>query len=270
MRRSAALLATAALALAFVVVVAPAPAGAAVSNTMTAGHQLSPNRYLRSSDGAYRLTMRAVGDLVITHHGRAVWGTHTTRHFAHLSVRHDGTIAVVAAPHILWSSGTAGSGTTNRLVLGNDGRLVLRNSRGVVWSNVLGNGCGTNTAAKRIIVSIGRQLARMCAHRQQILTSPVTTGASAHGNGTPQGSWRVQAKQRNRYLYPAGGGAYYVHYWMPYNGDYGFHDSSWQHFPYGSSAYRTQGSHGCVHMPASIMAWVFGWSPVGTSVTIKA
>ena len=130
--------------------------------------------------------------------------------------------------------------------------------------------CRRNTAHQRVIVSIGKQHAWMCAGSRQVYDSNVTTGASAAGNGTPTGTWYVQAKQTDRWLTVLDGSSYHVAYWMPYDGVYGFHDSSWQTFAYGSQQYRTDGSHGCVHFPATAMRWVYHWAAVGTEVTIKA
>lgn len=130
--------------------------------------------------------------------------------------------------------------------------------------------CRTNTAAQRIIVSIARQHAWMCEGSRQVNSSSATTGASAIGNGTPTGSWQVQAKQTNTWLTTLDGSSYHVQFWMPYDGPYGFHDSSWQRFPYGSARYRTEGSHGCVHLPMPVMAWTFTWAQVGASVSITA
>ena len=60
-----------------------------------------------------------------------------------------------------------------------------------------------------------------------------------------------------------------VAYWIPYIGStYGFHDASWQTFPFGSPLYTTQGSHGCVHLPTDTIAQIYAWAPVGTQVTI--
>jgi lipoprotein-anchoring transpeptidase ErfK/SrfK len=97
----------------------------------------------------------------------------------------------------------------------------------------------------------------------------VTSGATAVGDGTPTGSWTIYAKVRDTHLYPAGGGVYYVHYWMPYSGPYGLHDAPWQTFAYGSALYRTQGSHGCIHLPEATMKWFYAWAPVGTRVTVS-
>lgn len=69
-------------------------------------------------------------------------------------------------------------------------------------------------------------------------------------------------------LYPSTGGSYPVRYWVPYHGAYGIHDSSWQTFPYGSQRYRTDGSHGCTHVPLATMAWFYSWVRVGTPVDI--
>jgi lipoprotein-anchoring transpeptidase ErfK/SrfK len=119
-----------------------------------------------------------------------------------------------------------------------------------------------------VIVSIAKQHAWICAGARQVRDSAVTTGMTSAG-GTPTGTWHVQAKQTARWL-GAGGQAYQVRYWMPYDGDYGFHDALWQRFPFGGPQYRTAGSHGCVHFPLAAMAWLYGWTQVGATVTIAA
>jgi len=99
--------------------------------------------------------------------------------------------------------------------------------------------------------------------------SAVTTGAyQITGDATPTGTWHIFGKQTNIHL-TGPGYDYPVQYWMPFYQDYGFHDSSWQTFPYGSPQYATDGSHGCVHLPADTATWVYNWAPVGTTVTIQ-
>lgn len=39
-----------------------------------------------------------------------------------------------------------------------------------------------------------------------------------------------------------------VTYWMPFNGDIGFHDADWQPY-FGGDRYLTGGSHGCINLP---------------------
>ena len=41
------------------------------------------------------------------------------------------------------------------------------------------------------------------------------------------------------------------------------------HLPYGGAQYRTDGSHGCVHMPLAQIAFLYRWAPIGTPVTIR-
>lgn len=130
--------------------------------------------------------------------------------------------------------------------------------------------CAGNGYARLVLVDLSRQHAWMCDGQRQVYTTAVTSGASAQGNGTPLGSWRVQAKQRDRYLVGPGYRDY-VRFWVPFNGDYGLHDASWQTMRFGSSSYVTQGSHGCVHLPTPAMRWLYAWARVGeTVVTIAA
>jgi lipoprotein-anchoring transpeptidase ErfK/SrfK len=110
----------------------------------------------------------------------------------------------------------------------------------------------------------------MCSGSRQVYDSNVTTGASAVGAGTPTGTWQLLAKQTDTWLTVLSGESYHVKYWMPYNGPYGFHDSAWQKFAYGSPKYRSDGSHGCVHLPAKAMAWMYHWARVGATVTVAA
>lgn len=125
--------------------------------------------------------------------------------------------------------------------------------------------CLGNTAARRVIVSIKYQKAWMCQRQRQVNSSSVTTGASAHDMATPTGSWTVQGKQRNLYL-TGPGYRDYVHYWIPFDGEIGFHDASWQSMPFGSGGYRTQGSHGCVHLPGPVVSWLYQWAGIGSTV----
>ncbi len=129
--------------------------------------------------------------------------------------------------------------------------------------------CATNTVAQHIVVSISQQHAWACdAHRLR-LSTPVTTGVPVPDRETRVGTWTVQDKQTNRDLVGPGYDEH-VDYWMPYDGDFGLHDATWQTFAFGTAGWRTDGSHGCVHLPLDAMAWVYGWAQVGATVTIQA
>ncbi len=98
---------------------------------------------------------------------------------------------------------------------------------------------------------------------QVVLQSDCVTGNPNRGNATPQGWYSLAWKQRNRTLRgtrrPDGTYEYEtpVKYWMPFNGGIGFHDASWQ-ASFGGQRYRTHGSHGCVNLPTSVAAQLYG------------
>ena len=133
----------------------------------------------------------------------------------------------------------------------------------------------TPSGVHHIYVSISKQYLWACSGPELIVGTSVTTGASALKNvhdATPLGTWRIYSKVRNTVL--AGrdaNGSWYDHvkYWMPFWEGYGFHDASWQTFPYGSSLYKTKGSHGCVHVPLAALTTIYNWAAVGTLVTIR-
>ena len=106
-----------------------------------------------------------------------------------------------------------------------------------------------------------------------MLDTPITSGAVSVASyyETPTGSFHIQTRERDTTLYPLAGGAYPVKYWVTFDAPlFGFHDSSWQTIPYGSAKYRTEGSHGCVHVPLRAMQFLYGWARVGAAVVIRA
>lgn len=133
---------------------------------------------------------------------------------------------------------------------------------------------GTPAGVKHIYVSVGQQHLWACTGDVLLTETAVTTGASAITNvhyATPIGTSHITGKSRNTVL--AGrdvNGPWNdpVKFWMPFDGGIGFHDSSWQTFPYGSDLYKTQGSHGCIHIPVAVIATLFDWAPIGTLVTV--
>jgi lipoprotein-anchoring transpeptidase ErfK/SrfK len=88
---------------------------------------------------------------------------------------------------------------------------------------------------------------------------------------TPTGTFRIQGRNRDSVLTLNTGRTYQVKYWIPFQAPlFGFHDSSWQRFPYGSPKYLTDGSHGCVHMPLAAIRFLYNWAAIGTTVHIAA
>nr|WP_246371933.1 L,D-transpeptidase [Gordonia humi] len=130
--------------------------------------------------------------------------------------------------------------------------------------------CADNSTSKRIVVSLAQQHMWLCERSTVVDSSPVTTGRSAIGHGTPTGSWSIVSHETGRYL-EGPGYRVHVNFWLPFFGDVGFHDSPWQKFPYGDlQKYKTGGSQGCVHVPGPMMAKLYDWTRVGTAVTVTA
>jgi lipoprotein-anchoring transpeptidase ErfK/SrfK len=128
--------------------------------------------------------------------------------------------------------------------------------------------CEGNTDARLITVSLSEQSLALCEHDNPVGYSPVTTGRVALGDGTPLGTWHINSRETDRFLT---GPDYrvFVNYWLPFFGDYGFHDSSWQDFAYGdTTAYKSRGSRGCIHVPRPEMDKLYQWVRIGTTVTI--
>ena len=94
-------------------------------------------------------------------------------------------------------------------------------------------------------VSISAQTLWLYIKGKKVLTTSVTTGQSGHD--TEQGCYYVNYKQKGATLSGPGYSSP-VSYWMPFNSDQGCHDAPWRS-DFGSGAYGSNGSHGCVNMP---------------------
>jgi hypothetical protein len=129
--------------------------------------------------------------------------------------------------------------------------------------------CATNSGGQLVYVSVARQHLWMCSGHGIVRDDPVTTGMVGEYTNTPTGTYAIQARDTDTTLTLNTGATYDVKYWIPFDAPlFGFHDSSWQTFPYGSQQYRTDGSHGCVHMPLADIAFLYRWAHVGTTVVI--
>ena len=80
-----------------------------------------------------------------------------------------------------------------------------------------------------------------------VLETDFVSGNPSKGKETPPGIFTLTYKQTDAVLrgedYEAP-----VSYWMPFNGDIGFHDASWRD-RFGYDYYQDSGSRGCINMP---------------------
>lgn len=139
----------------------------------------------------------------------------------------------------------------------------------------LASHCSANTASQTVVVSISQQHLWACEGTNEVYDAAVTTGAAIYPeDATLTGTWHIQGKQTDRYLTGSdsrGSWNEHVNYWIPYDGDYGFHDAPWQTFAFGDlNKYKTNGSHGCVRSSTANLKWLFDWAPIGTTVTINS
>lgn len=106
---------------------------------------------------------------------------------------------------------------------------------------------------------------------QQVVSCDMVSGCVANNTRTPNGVFKIFAKDRNRYLRGtnADGSKYkaWVDYFMPFSGGCGIHDASWRS-SFGGSIYLYNGSHGCVGVTRSNAKKIHDNVSVGTHVVV--
>ena len=192
--------------------------------------------------------------------------------------RHARGTAAAASPDT--ARPTTPAASSGRNAAASSGRDVAAST----GRNAVGNDAGAAAAAghrsrplpcsgnhgQLVLVSLRRQHMWMCAGRHLVKDTPITSGMAGPYTSTPTGRYAIQGRDRNTVLTLNTGAQYDVKYWIPFDAPlFGFHDSSWQHFPYGSPKYRKHGSHGCVHMPLRAIAFLYRWAHIGAQVRIR-
>ena len=100
----------------------------------------------------------------------------------------------------------------------------------------------------------------------QKMASSCVSGKVSDGHTTPEGVFKIFAKDTNRYLV---GATYrsWVNFFMPFNGGIGLHDASWRS-TFGGTRYLYNGSHGCINLPYDAAAELFDYVSIGTVVVV--
>lgn len=117
-----------------------------------------------------------------------------------------------------------------------------------------------------IEVDMSQQMMYYYKNNELQLSTPVVTGNTSRGNGTPQRVCYVYYKQRNRVLI----GEDYrtpVSYWMAVYGNIGIHDANWRG-KFGGTIYKTNGSHGCINTPTKAVSQLYEMVEEGTPVVM--
>jgi hypothetical protein len=141
-------------------------------------------------------------------------------------------------------------------------------------------GCENNASGKLILVSLSKQRLLACDGTATAYSAPVTSGRP--GMETPTGTTTISYKQSPWMMKPDStckqgdpcwyqatqvnyvmlfrSGGYFLHDWPPQEG-----------FAFGPGTQAARfGSHGCVHVPLGVMAQLYGWAPVGTTVIVTS
>ena len=102
---------------------------------------LSAGGRLQSPNGSATFQMQADGNLVLYVAGKATWSSRTTGHpGAYLAIQSDGNLVVYAQGRALWSSRTAKQDPPVRLIVQDDGTVVLYSASGrALWSTGTGH-----------------------------------------------------------------------------------------------------------------------------------
>lgn len=127
---------------------------------------------------------------------------------------------------------------------------------------------GNDIGDTYVAISISGQYMWFYKNGSCLVSTPVVTGNTSKGRGTPRGVYAIAFKQRNHTL-TGQGYASFVNYWLPfyeYRG-IGIHDASWRS-SYGGSIYTTNGSHGCVNTPYGAVRSIYENIEPGTPVIV--
>ncbi len=133
-----------------------------------------------------------------------------------------------------------------------------------------------------IDINLTTQHAKLYDNGSVTWESDIVSGNSAKGYDTPTGVYSIDSYMtstassgsRVKLISPEvdaeGNPTYtsYVDYWIPFIGNLvALHDATWRS-SFGGTIYQTNGSHGCVNLPASAAASLYSLVKVGDVVVV--
>ncbi|MCR6544241.1 L,D-transpeptidase family protein [Dehalobacterium formicoaceticum] len=137
-----------------------------------------------------------------------------------------------------------------------DGGNVLEKNPGDLGHNDIGN--------TYVEISLEKQHIWFYKDGSLIVDGDIVSGNESKNHATRTGVYRLKYKSRNVVL-KGPDYAVPVDYWMPFDGGIGIHDATWRS-RFGSSIYKTNGSHGCVNTPHHVSKEIFRHIEPGTPV----
>jgi lipoprotein-anchoring transpeptidase ErfK/SrfK len=127
---------------------------------------------------------------------------------------------------------------------------------------------------KLIVISLSRQVLTAYQDGTPVLTTLVATGRPQLP--TPPGVYHIFAKYSPYKMispWPYGSAFWYPPSWTNWAmefaaGGYFIHDAPWRSW-YGPGSNLYNGTHGCVNVQYSPMSFLWGWTPMGTTVVVQ-
>ena len=105
-------------------------------------------------------------------------------------------------------------------------------------------------------VDLGSQYMWFYKNGKTLVSTPVVTGNTSLGRGTPTGVYYILYKTTD-YTLTGENYASHVDYWLPFtHSGVGIHDASWRS-SYGGGIYTYDGSHGCVNTPYNAVRTIY-------------
>lgn len=105
-------------------------------------------------------------------------------------------------------------------------------------------------------VDLGSQYMWFYKDGKTLVSTPVVTGNTSLGRGTPTGVYYILYKTTD-YTLTGENYASHVDYWLPFtHSGVGIHDASWRS-SYGGGIYTYDGSHGCVNTPYNAVRTIY-------------
>lgn len=117
-----------------------------------------------------------------------------------------------------------------------------------------------------IEIDLSKQYMWYVKDKEVLVSTPIVSGMPGNGDATPTGIYPINYKTRHATL-RGPGYASPVSYWIPFNGNIGIHDASWQPV-FGGSRYLYAGSHGCINTPYSKVAQIYNLAREGLPVIV--